>query len=250
MRAFDPDPQLRWLFAITHPDDEIAICGWIRRLVAMGAEVHLSWTHDTPEREYEARQAAKLLHVPKQNLHFHHGPDRRLAEAMPEMFPKVRRMVDEVRPDRIVVGAFEQGHMDHDATNLLVHRAFDGPIFETPLYHAYCQPIPVMNRFATPHGEEILELMAHEVALKKRVAQRYPSQAIWGNLVWYSLLLKLKMDREPFGLVERMRLQTHTDFEEPHLPLRLAERVKKTQRWKRWIAAVNAFEGTWIRSRA
>lgn len=241
MKAFDPDPKLRWLFAMTHPDDEIAICGWIGRLSELGAEVHLSWTHDTPEREYEARQAAKLLHVPPENLHFHHGPDRKLAEAMPEVFPSIVRMMREVNPDRVVVGAFEQGHVDHDATNLMVNRAFDGPIFETPLYHAYCQPIPTINRFASPEGEQLLELLEHEVVLKKQIAQCYPSQAIWGNLVWYSLYSKLRMEREPFGLIERMRVQTHTDFFTPNLPEHLANRVRKTLRWKRWEAAVNAF---------
>jgi len=241
MRAFDPDPKLRWLFAMTHPDDEIAICGWIARLCKMEVQVHLSWTHDTPEREWEAKQAAKLLHVCPQNLHFHHGPDRHLAEAMPDVFPSIVRMIRDIRPDRVVVGAFEQGHLDHDATNLMLNRAFEGPIFETPLYHAYCQLIPTLNRFASPEGEQALDLVESEFELKKQVAHCYSSQAIWGNLVWYSLLTKLRGDREAFGRLERLRSQTHTDFLTPNLPELLATRVRKTLRWQRWEVAVRAF---------
>lgn len=160
---------------------------------------------------------------------------------MTEVFPSIVRMIHRVQPDRLVVGAFEQGHLDHDATNFMVNHAFDGPIFEVPLYHAYCQLIPTLNRFATDEGEELLELLEHEVALKKRIAQCYPSQTIWGNLVWYSLLSKIRMEREPFGLIERMRLQRHKDFLTPNLPKSLSRRVRKTGRWKRWEAAVAAF---------
>jgi LmbE family N-acetylglucosaminyl deacetylase len=241
MKVFDPDPRLRWLFCMTHPDDELAICGWIRRLAALGAEVHLSWTHSDPEREDEARRAAALLDVAPNRLHFHRGPDRRLEAQMAEILPSFRAMFEALKPDRVVAGAFEQGHLDHDATNFLVHRCFSGPVLEVPLYHAYCQPIPTLNRFATPGGEEVLELLPYELELKRKLAQCYPSQAIWGNLVWYRLLQRLRLEKEALGSVERMRVQTHVDFLTPNLPPKLAAQVVKTIRWKRWTAAVHAF---------
>lgn len=242
MKLFDPDPNLRWLFAMTHPDDELAICGWIRRLTALGAQVTLSWSHNTPEREYEARQVAKLLHVADENLVFHQGPDRCLEQHMTELALSFRRMFQNVQPDRVVVGAFEQGHLDHDATNRVVQATYDGIILETPLYHSYCNPIPVINRFASSTGEELLELLPYEFELKRKAAQSYPSQSIWGNLVWYSLLQRIKGDREQIGAVERLRLQTHTDFRTPNLPPKLARRVERTGRWQRWCAALEAFE--------
>ena len=63
MTAFDTDPGIRRLFCFTHPDDELGIAVWVRRLTAAGAGVHLSWTHRTDAREREAREAAKVLGV-------------------------------------------------------------------------------------------------------------------------------------------------------------------------------------------
>lgn len=227
---------------MTHPDDEISIGAWIRRLTRAGAEVHMSWTHDTPEREYEARRAARILGVPPENLYFHHGPDRVLCDHMIDVLPDFRKMMIQVQPDRVVAGAFEQGHLDHDATNMLVHRAFEGPILETPFYHAYCNPIPVMNRFAQPEGQERLRLADEETAFKIDLAKFYPSQAIFGNLVWYRLWERLIGAKERMGEFESLRRQTHRNFRTPNLPEPLGQKVMRTGRWKRWIAAVDRFE--------
>src|SRR5438445_654803 len=62
------EPGFRWLFCLTHPDDEIAIGAWIRRLTKSGCDVFLSWSHDTPIREEEARAAAEMLGVPQNRL--------------------------------------------------------------------------------------------------------------------------------------------------------------------------------------
>lgn len=242
MKLFDPDPKLRWLFCMTHPDDEIAVGAWIRQLTLVGADVHMSWTHDNPEREYEARQAARFLGVPTSNLHFHHGPDRILCDLMSEILPSFRRMMKSIRPDRVVAGAFEQGHLDHDATNALVFRSFDGPILETPLYHAYCQLIPTINRFADAEGEERLLLTAADQSLKVELAGQYPSQAIYGNLVWYRLWERLSGAPERMGIFERLRVQTHFDFRVPNLPEPLASRVRRTGRWRHWLAGLDRFD--------
>lgn len=244
MTLFDPNPGLKWLFCMTHPDDEISIGAWIRRLTQNGAQVHLSWTHDNPEREFEARQAARLLGVPSENLHFHHGPDRVLCDYLLDVLPSFQAMMNQVQADRVVAGAFEQGHLDHDATNMLVHRTFQGTILETPLYHAYCNPIPVMNRFAQPEGQELCALSPAERAFKVELAKCYPSQAIFGNLVWYRLWESLTGSKERMGEFESLRVQTHADFRTPNLPANLSARVKKTRRWKHWIAAVDRFEAS------
>lgn len=242
MKLFDPDPRLRWLFCLTHPDDEIAIGAWIHRLAQVGAEVHLSWTHDDPIRQHEAHQSAKVLGIPRDRLHFHHGPDRVLCDALADVFPSFQRMMNGVQPDRVVAGAFEQGHLDHDSTNYLVHRTFGGVVLETPLYHAYCQAIPVMNRFATQEGEEALLLEPKELDLKLALARCHPSQAIFGNLVWYRFWETLRGTRERVGSVERLRRQTHFDYRTPNLLPGLAKRVIRTNRWKRWIQALDRFE--------
>jgi LmbE family N-acetylglucosaminyl deacetylase len=247
MRLFDPDPRLRWLFCLTHPDDELAIAGWIARLAAAGAEVHLSWTTATPERRWEARDAAGVLGLALDRLHFLNGRDRGVETQLADLYPEFSALIETVSPHRIVSGAFEQGHLDHDATNFLVAMAASGAscpqvptLLETPFYHAYCQPIPTMNRFAAPsQTEERWELAASEILLKRRLARCYPSQNIFGNAVYYRLLQILRGEAEPLGAVERLRVQTHFDFLTPNLPPPWQARVQATARWKKWLAALD-----------
>lgn len=249
MRLFDPDPNLRWLFCMTHPDDELSIAGWIARLVRSGAEVHLSWTTSTPERRWEAREAARFLGVSMERLHFLPGRDRGVETQLAELAPIFGELIGGLAPDRIVAGAFEQGHLDHDATNFLVTRALNsqdskGVFLETPFYHAYCRPIPVLNRFADPGDEERLPLDPDEVQLKLAMARCYPSQNIWGNLLLYRFLQRINGDAEPVGSVERLRCHCGNDFRAPRLPEPLAAQVRRTSRWRRWLSALDSFEST------
>ena len=111
---------------MTHPDDEISICAWIKRLAQNGNPVYLNWTHSNPIREAEAIEVAGKLGVPKANLSFMGATDGNIRFEMAELLPKFQDLLDRVRPDRVACGAFEQGHLDHDATNWLVNRAFHG----------------------------------------------------------------------------------------------------------------------------
>jgi LmbE family N-acetylglucosaminyl deacetylase len=241
MKAFEFDPQFRWLFCMTHPDDEISICATIKRLTDAGNEVHVSWTHSTPVRRAEALRVAEILGVPQQRLYFHAGGDGHICDEMPHLLESFRVMVNDVQPDRIACGAFEQGHLDHDATNLLVNRAFDGPVLEIPFYHTYLSRKPKMNRFAEPEGQEILHLTYDEQCLKVKVAKLYPSTAIWRNLLLDEIRRRIIQRREePLRRTERMRLQTHKDFLTPNLPELLAARVRRSRKWRRWEAAAQA----------
>lgn len=243
MRAFDSDPNLRWLFCMTHPDDEISICAWIRRLAKQGNDVHISWTHSNDVREAEARAIALLLGVRNDRLHFLRGADGRIPEEMPTLLPKFRAMMDKVKPDRVCCGAFEQGHSDHDATNMLVSHSFSGPIYEIPFYHTYITRFQRLNRFANPHGEEVLALDIDEQRFKTLIARQFPSQNIWSVLLWYEVWQKARL--KPMQLIqnERMRLQGQVNYRRPNLPPRLAARVKRSPNWRRWKAAVRAFQG-------
>lgn len=238
MKAFDSNPKLRWMFCMTHPDDEISICAWIRRLARQGNEVYVSWTHSTPIREAEARAVATLLDIPLENLHFFRATDGRVAEEMPELLPRFKEWIRSVNPDRVCCGAFEQGHIDHDATNLLVSASFNGPIYEIPFYHTYLTRFQRLNRFADPAGEETLGLDIHEQRLKTHVARQYPSQNIWTILLWYELYQRARF--KPMDLIktERMRLKTHTDYLRPNLPPKLTAKVRRCATWKRWEQAV------------
>lgn len=240
MTLFDLAPDRKWLFCMTHPDDEISICAWIRRLVRNGNPVFMSWTHSNPVRESEARAVAHLIGVPQDNLYFFEATDGSACREIPLLLPRFRAMVDEVGPDRIACGAFEQGHIDHDTTNFLVNHCFDGPVFEIPFYHTYLTRFQTLNRFSDPRGQEILSLEIDEQKLKTTIARQFPSQNIWSVLLWYEVWQKARFRPIELTQSERMRIQTHTDFLTPNHPPRLASKVAQSMTWRRWQEAIQA----------
>jgi LmbE family N-acetylglucosaminyl deacetylase len=238
VKLFDDDPSLTWLFAMTHPDDEISIAAWIRRLTARGATVHLSWSHNTAVREREGRAAAAMLGVPEENLMFFGAPDRGVVDEIPRLVEAYRAYVDRIGPDRVCCGAFEQGHIDHDATNYIVNRVFAGPVLEIPFYHVYTSPVQTLNRFAGYSEEEILNLNAEEQRFKKNFSWQYPSQTIGSVLRWYEAWQAVRLRPVELAKTERMRLQTHKNFLEPNLPPDLKRKVLRTRTWRRWQKAM------------
>lgn len=238
MTAFDPDPSLRWLFCMTHPDDEISICAWIKRLTRTGAQVHLNWTHSHPVREKEGRIVAAILGVSESNLNFMAATDGSVCDELANLKPKFQELMDTVKPDRVVCGAFEQGHLDHDSTNWLVNQTFEGPIFEVPFYHPYTRKLQKMNAFSVPANQESLPLTPEEWKLKIQVAKSYKSQNIWSVLWWYEVWQTVRFQPIELRKREFMRLQTHKDFTEPNLPTNLKAKVEASAPWQRWLAAV------------
>lgn len=241
MIAFDTNPNLRWLFCMTHPDDEISICAWIRRLRHSGNEVFMSWTHDTPRRREEAYVAAKLLDIPRENLFFHGAVDRHAVDDMPRLTESFQAMMSLVKPDRVACGAFEQGHIDHDTTNFLVHRTYEGVVLEIPFYYTYLTRSPIINRFWNKEGQEVIQLLPEEQRFKISMAKAYPSQAIYRNLMLAEArqrLTRLKPDR--LRATERMRVQTHFDFLSPNVPPRLRRYLLRSRKWRHWDQVVRA----------
>jgi LmbE family N-acetylglucosaminyl deacetylase len=232
---------------MTHPDDELAIAAWIRKLAANGNDVFLSWTHHTPVRMREARHAANLLGVPQERLFFHHAPDQAAIDHLGSLQLSFQGMVNEVKPTRIVCGAFEQGHIDHDVTNYIVHHVFEGPTLEFPLYHTYLTRCPVLNVFAESTGQEVCHLTPEESAFKVMLAKQYPSQTIWRNVFWYEVWQTVRFRPRLLAKLERMRFQTHKDFLVPNLPVPLAKKVLRCKTWKRWEQAIRRYEanGLW-----
>ena len=238
MTAFDSDPAIRWLFCMTHPDDEISICAWIKRLTSNGNSVFLSWTHSTPRREAEGRAVAEYLGVPQTNLRFLGAIDGAAVDEIPRLIDEYRDWIALASPDRICCGAFEQGHIDHDSTNFVLNQVFEGPILEIPFYHTYLSRIQTINRFAAPDGEQILNLSEAERQLKLHVAKQYKSQNIWRVLFWYEVWQALRLHPIELAKTERMRLQTHRDFTRPNLPPSLRAKVENSQTWQRWLKTI------------
>lgn len=242
MTAFDLDPKLRWLFCMTHPDDEISICAWIRTLVKNGNPVYVSWTHSNPVRKSEAHAVALLLGIPPTHLFFFGATDGGACDEILSLEPRFAEMMQRVKPDRVACGAFEQGHIDHDTTNYLVNHTFKGPIFEIPFYHTYLTRLQRLNRFSSRVGEEVRELAPELQQFKKLIARQYPSQNIWKVLLWYEIYSNARLRPAVLIRTERMRLQSHQDFMAPNHPPRLSARVAKSAAWKRWCSAVAAAE--------
>jgi len=238
VKVFSTDPSLRWLFCLTHPDDEISICAWIHRLVRSGNPVYMSWTHSNAIREREGREVARLLGVPQEHLFFFGATDGAVCDEIPKLEPRFQAMMKEVRPDRVCCGAFEQGHIDHDSTNYLVSRSFSGPILEIPFYHTYMTRLQRINRFSDARGEEVLHLDLDEQRLKKRIARLYPSQNIWSVLLSYEAWQKARLRPVELAKSERMRFQTHRDYRKPNHPPHIERRLRRNKTWRRWRRAL------------
>jgi LmbE family N-acetylglucosaminyl deacetylase len=238
--SFDPNPRLRWLFCLAHPDDELAVCAWIRVLTSVGASVTLSWMHDTAVREREARAVAQRLGVPEGQLYFHHAPDGNLIDDLPRWQESLREVVMAVEPDRVVTLAFEQGHLDHDATNFLVNQVFSGPVFEFPMYHGYHSNIMPLNEFGSDEPYDTYALDSDQSALKRTLLNAYPSQTIRRNVVGYGWYRRLTLRPVYLDRRELLRPQTHRDWLRPNLRPYIARKVIRSARWQRWVKAMNA----------
>lgn len=240
MTVFDLSPELRWAFVFAHPDDELAVAAWMRRLSLAGVEVWSIWAHAPPHREAEARAAANGIGLAAERLTFLDFPDGGFADALPRLCSQVVEQLAALSPDRVVCAAFEQGHLDHDALNFAVRRAGVGTVLEFPEYWPYTPRVAAMNRFADPEGEEVLHLSPEEQTWKRVLAQGYPSQAIWRNLVAYEAWTAIKGSRAGLIKTERMRVAPPVDFRVPQVPAKYQSRVLASPQWRRWIAALDA----------
>lgn len=236
--AFDVGQGERVLFAFSHPDDEMVVAAFLQRLTQQGTPAQFCWLHSTPVREEESRAAMSVLGLAGDYLTFLSAPDGKILESIPEIEPEVRALIERFRPTRVVTQAFEQGHIDHDATNFIVHRCFDGPIFEVPCYHTYLTRVPRILRFADPVGEETIELTQDERRMKKGLVRLYGSQSLRRNLMLYKILFGMTFRDTAFFAKERMRLQGQIDYTRPNLPEPTASKVATSATWRHWRQAV------------
>lgn len=235
MKAFDLNVK-RWLFCFTHPDDEISIVAWIKRLCDAGASVYCTWSVSNPVREAEARAMIGSLGVPQENMFFFDAPDGDACDHIQRISAFISDVIDKTNPERIALGAFECGHIDHDSTNLAVALANKGrlPMFEIPFYHTYLTRIPIINRFATPDGQQIIDLTPVEQKLKVRASRSYKSQNIGSLLFWYTALQWAKLKPAALCKTERMRRQMHFDYTVPNLPQSLHEKIMSSAKFTRF----------------
>lgn len=240
MSLFEINPDDRWLFAFTHPDDEISILSFMKRLTHSDASVYAGWSVATETREREARRVMQKIGVPQEHLRFFRMPDKGACDHLSELTHLWKTFIEQVKPSKIAMGAFECGHIDHDSTHFAItHAVPEIQKFEIPWYHTYLTRMPVMHRFADPSNEQLMQLTKEEWDEKKSLSKLYKSQNIASLLRWYWLAGKLGL-RPGFEKVERMRELTNTNYEIPNLPEPLKSKVMQCDTWNRWQKAIKS----------
>ena len=233
--VFCPDPSNRWGFIFPHPDDEIAIIGWMSWLVSHGIAVSAIWMHSTPIREAESRVVMARAGV--SDLTFLQAPDGELTETWRTFEPELATWLRSRVITHPVTVAYEQGHLDHDVTNWLVNRNAGVPVREVPLYHPYSRKILRANTFAGQGNADTRALSSDDFHLKCSLLSSYPSQRIGSILRTYRAVHRLLGNPDPFR-TEKMRIQTWTDFAAPNHADPLRQEILKSPRWSRWITAI------------
>jgi LmbE family N-acetylglucosaminyl deacetylase len=121
-----------------HPDDETLGCGGtLLRKRATGARVAIifmtdgtaSHQHRLPseqlavERESEAREAAAVLGVDPEAVHFIRAPDSQLSQHVEATLPRVVELLEHYRPAQLYAPFHRDGLADHVAAASLAERA-------------------------------------------------------------------------------------------------------------------------------
>ena len=108
--------------------------------------------------------------------------DQRLYLALDAAFERLQRIAAALKPEAIATLAYEGGHPDHDACNVLgkaLARSVGVPAWEAPLYHRDPRDESrlVLQRFACESGSERTVRPAEtELERKRRMAGAYSSQ--------------------------------------------------------------------------
>lgn len=237
MGLFEASPNDTWLFVLAHPDDEIAVAGWMHTLVQVGARVCVAWAHHTPVRRDESEAAMRRIGVPESNLTFGPFADRHFVDSLGELEYWVAELVDRCAPHQVVSHAWEQGHLDHDSLAFAVSRVVPGSL-EAPYYHHYAKWVQTIGQFADPEGAECYDLPPATAELKRGLVGLYPSQTLARNVKLWEW--KERLSGSESELHQREWLRRRRAFD-PLVPAyRGAEslRIQRTREWKRWVARV------------
>lgn len=189
----------RLLVFVAHPDDEVISCGVLLQRVPNALVVFAvdgapagygferkfgSLKNYSDERFKEASRALALarncslrrLQSPR-GAHF---PDRHLFDHLEAASDSLLTIAKEFMPDAIVAHAFEGGHLDHDACNVLAShttKTLSLPHFEFPLYWKSEKGSDVFQQFRNPQdGEIIVNPSEAEFVIKNRMLAEYKSQ--------------------------------------------------------------------------
>ncbi len=210
----DGETAKRYLFIFAHPDDEVFIAGTMKQLITMGHEVYGVWVTSGEARggrelrERELGAAIRIIGLKLERTRLLRLPNRGLLPILGKAVDAVSDLFEQVVPDRVLVTAYEGGHIDHDVVNFIAHEAakrtnLAADLLEFPLYNrngpAYLMGWKI-NRF--PGKSETVyynPLTDEAIDVKHQVMRIYASQ--WKDMAPFRLAMprfRLKRYGEPY----------------------------------------------------
>ncbi len=113
------------LFLLAHHDDEVFCAGLLARALTEGRRIKLLWATagglaPAARRLVEGRRVQRLLALPDQDVRLIGLPDQHAVENLGRLECEAADLMDDV--DEVYVTAWEGGHPDHDAMNLVAAR--------------------------------------------------------------------------------------------------------------------------------
>lgn len=242
MIAFDDSPHIKWLFFFAHPDDELALAGWLCHLQHHGVPFRIVYLSHTQVRRKEAQHALACLEIPWSEVIFEDFPDGQFCERLSDLEEAIRVHIEGYEPDRVVACAFEQGHLDHECVRFAVSRCWSGTTLEFPEYWPYSPWVVGMNRFSDSNGEtralEMKVLRRKQEAFNCYRTQRLRTLHAILNL-WAKMVRKAVLP----GEVESLRVSMKApNFREPSHQGWTRAFIQRHPKWRTWIKALEGSE--------
>jgi LmbE family N-acetylglucosaminyl deacetylase len=229
------------LLLLAHHDDEVWCAGRIRHAQRLGKRVRLLWATaggfaPAARRQREGLAVASLLCLrPEEHLSL--GlPDQHAVDHLDEIAAALSAMLANVA--EVLVPAYEGGHPDHDAVNMVAARVCAGraAVSEFSLYRRSARGVAVKPLFpGEPGPPERFELDAGALRLRR--------QLIWANASqWPELatLAALATTQRTWRLEPCRRLPAH-DYMALPLGMRPLYEVYTRRRFGQFRAAAQAF---------
>jgi LmbE family N-acetylglucosaminyl deacetylase len=182
----------RLLVLVAHQDDEMSCAGLLQRssdrIIAYATDGappdRYFWaSHGSREgyagvRRSEALDATAKIGVSK--LEFLDFADQLLYCALDAAFRAVSDIVQQYKPDAVLVPAYEGGHPDHDSCSFLgslLGRRLELRVWEMPLYHRSATGELMCQEFRMLNGTEcVLLLSSKEQQTRNSMIASYASQ--------------------------------------------------------------------------
>jgi LmbE family N-acetylglucosaminyl deacetylase len=190
----------RTLVIASHPDDETACAALLQRMrdprvvfLTDGAPAteffwqrHGSRKNYAAVRQTEATNALSMIRITSpyflsDSSRSRPFSDQELYRCLGDAIAELVKLTERVRPDALLVPAYEGGHPDHDVCSFLGHvvgARLHRPVWEMPLYHRSSSGDLVHQQFLDYNGTEVVvEPTRGELIKQQAMVAAYGSQS-------------------------------------------------------------------------